>query len=429
MPTSTKAPEQRPKKVFKKTKDAHARLRADLLNGFYPPGWLNRELVAQSMGLNTMTLKSVFAALAAEGLLEEKKQKRGRATYYVLESPPAPAGLLAEARASVALDGDTQSYGEEAPAAVQSTGKVAAGEAAAATLRADLAAGKYPVGTLFPTQPDLAAALGTNQQAIWLAVSALKREGLLEGGSGHRTKVIALPKPTPEESAVQMAQSFSEEGTPKTLAERKQVTVRQYIIDCIADGTYTPGSLMPSLQLMANTTGAQYQTIRYVYERLEKQGFLTKDPDGNWIVAAASGHTPKPGVVPVEQYPPPPPDDDEPGDLISASEVLPIIKVLSDENRQLRAAQETARTAAERLSGYEQEIKRLRGQVAEERGNANRLDAENAELRGKLHRNGNGNRKVIHTFGPDFKNGVGWSDAEAARIKGLMAAPKGAKAQ
>lgn len=267
------------RRIFKKTTAATDRLRSDIRNGVFKPGqWLNKENMGRGYGVGIVSMETVCQALAKEGVLEARKW-RSRTTYYVPKQleptpQPVPAPLLAEAQASVALDGETQTYSEE------DTPRRAWGipRKIANAMRQELAQGKYPVGTVLPTQAEMAIPYGVHHLTMYRAMAILRDEGWIESKPGRQARVIALPPPRDEPV----------EKLPTT----KHTTVRQYVLDKIEDGTYAPGSPLPSVQMVANANHAGYQTVQYVYERLHNQGILAKDPDGNWIVSQGSEQLP-----------------------------------------------------------------------------------------------------------------------------------------
>jgi GntR family transcriptional regulator len=76
---------------------------------------------------------------------------------------------------------------------------VLAWEAAYAVIAAEIAAGRYPVGTWLPPQATLAEMLGTSQTTIRSAESRLERDGLIRREQGRGTLVLAA-EPVPRSS-------------------------------------------------------------------------------------------------------------------------------------------------------------------------------------------------------------------------------------
>lgn len=60
-----------------------------------------------------------------------------------------------------------------------------------ATLRAEITAGRWPVGSRIPTEPELAELTGTGRNTVREAVQALVHAGLLERRQGSGTYVLA----------------------------------------------------------------------------------------------------------------------------------------------------------------------------------------------------------------------------------------------
>lgn len=430
MPTSTKPPPQRPKKVFQKTRAAESQLRADLLASVYPAGrWLSKELVGERLGLNPMTLKPIFARLAQEGLLVEKVWDSGRATYYVPERRPTSA----ETRASVALDGETQGLGPPSEWEV------------ANRLRAGLGS-KYPLGSLMPTQTDLATEMGTSQPIVWRAFRTLRGEGLIEGGSGKRANVRALPTrppstPSPEPSDAETAQALAlgpspqqAVASPGAVVPSKRQTVLDYLKKAILSEEFPPYSTLPSRDVLQANLGVSAGTIDYVIARLEGMGYVEKQPGSSAVVLSKEERKARmPEVSLVEQYPAPVGNGPPAGALIPAGEVMPIIQVLYDENRRLMAGEAEAKKSGTEVAQLQKRVEGLEAQVrtdalemADLRRQFHDVDQQNANLRGELHRRtGSENgRNVIRSFGPEFKNSLGMSDADATRLKSLIQTKK-----
>jgi DNA-binding GntR family transcriptional regulator/predicted transcriptional regulator len=406
MPTSTTAPPIRRKKVFQKTRVAESRLRANLQKGLYRPGHLNKTYIAAQLNINDQTLNPIFEKLAKEGILEKKGHGK-RNTYYVPEPKSVPAGLVAEAQASVALDGETQSYDSEVP--------MTRAEVAAAKLRAQLTAGKYPVGSPLPTQDALVAELGASRNVIWRAINSLKEEGLLEGGSGRRSaRIIALPAQESKPDPTTTDEEVPEPSLAVPLSKRQTVT--DYLKNAILSGEFPPYSTLPSREVLRSKLGVSAGTVDYVLARLEGLGYIVCRPGGSLVLPESergSTHT-----EPVEQHPTPP-DTVEQDALIPANEVMPIIKVLYDENRRLMKVEAEANKSNKKIADLEAQLRTSAFEMADLRGKFHDVDAQNAELRLATHRNGS-DKKVIRSFGPEFKHSLGMSDTEADRIKGLI---------
>lgn len=350
--------QQAPTRVFKKTTAATDRLREEVRAGAFQPGrYINKKAVSQEYGIGTLAMETVCQALAKEGVLEARNWQ-SRTTYYVPKPSepapqPVPAGLLAEARASVALDGETQTYGEEETA--RRTWGIP--RKIANAMRRELAEGKHPVGTVLPTQVEMAGAYGVHHLTMYRAMAILKDEGWIESKPGRQARVIALP-PLRDEPV---------EELPTT----KHTTVRQYVLDKIEDGTYAPGSPLPSVQMVANANHAGYQTVLYVYERLHNQGILAKDPDGNWIVSQGSEQLPS---DPPPAEPPAEPSSEAPNPFAN---LIGFVTRLAD----IGATAELERLWELESTGLSREVEtKLQAEIAELRKELDDIQGENRNL-------------------------------------------------
>lgn len=343
---------QAPTRVFKKTTEATDRLREEVRTGAFQPGrYINKKAVGREYGVGGTAMETACQNLAKEGVLEARSWQ-SRTTYYVSKAPestpqPVPA----------ALDGQTQTLSEE------ETARRAWGipRKIANVMRRELAEGKYPVGTVLPTQAEMAVPFGVHHLTMYRAMAILRDEGWIESKPGRQARVIALPplrdKPVEE------------------LPTTKHTTVRQYVLDKIEDGTYAPGSPLPSIQMVANANHAGYQTVLYVYERLQNRGILAKDPDGNWIVSQGSEPLPSdppPAEPPVE--PPTEPSSEAPNPFAN---LIGFVTRLAD----IGATVELERLWALEEAGLSKETEaKFQAEIAELRKELDDAQTENRNL-------------------------------------------------
>lgn len=250
-PLAKSQQERRPTRIFKRTTTATDRLRAAIKDGTFKPGqWINKAKVGKDYGVGIGSMETACQALVREGLLEPRRWQT-RVTYYVAQS------LLSST--------------DPAPAFPQT-----AAQRITSVLRERLAAGQYPMGSRMPTQEQIAEEFNTHQPTVWRAMANLKQEGLVRGVAGQRATVIALPKPTPEQSAVEMAQALSEEDEKATTkAPLKRTVVIDYLRSLILDGTHAGGSTMPTLRDVATKMGVSLRTVDEAYTQLAAEGLVT----------------------------------------------------------------------------------------------------------------------------------------------------------
>lgn len=325
---------------------------------------------------------------------------------------------------------------------------------------------KYPVGSRLPSAENVGKAYGASSSTVQRAVAYLRTEQLVD----EDWMVIALP---PTAATAEPQPVPSPEPEPETKPEpppAKRPSIRDHITGQIHDGTYPPGSLLPSLAKQAQVMNSTWQKIQYIYQELEKEGYIRRREDRGWEVLEWSQPTllPTPAVQEArasvaldgetqtfeadeEGYLHPVAESDANS---TASEAVEFITELIDTEKKLLAAL--------RVSwGFEDETKALRKEVAElrtrpddkatvnalrsqnarletelrqaneandrMRGVLAHMDDENAELRGLMHRRKNGD--VAASFGPKFRNSVrdavGMTPVEWERLqRSLPASPK-----
>lgn len=303
----------------------------------------------------------------------------------------------------------------------------------------------YPVGSRLPNAHVLAPRLSVSATTVHRAVRLLQAAQFVDASwsvlaapslEAEAQPELKNPEPQPQPA---LEERSSEKET--AVSTNPRPTIREYITGQVLDGTYPPGSVLPSLVKQAQVMNTSWQKIQCVYQDLERQGLIRHRDDKAWEVLEpdhwqiqiqnplATEAERAVYEVDEEGYPHPVAESDADS---TASDAVKFITELIDTERKLLAAL--------RVSwGYEDECKVLRKEVAElrtrpddtatvnaQKGQISRLDKElrqanealdrlrgvlhrqeeeNAELRGVVHRRKNGGGGIAASFG-EFRTTV-----------------------
>ncbi|MFE7121401.1 GntR family transcriptional regulator [Streptomyces sp. NPDC057654] len=134
-------------------------------------------------------------------------------------------------------------------------------------LRQAIRDGSYPPGSAVPSAARLAIRYGVSEATARNAQRQLREEGLLEGGRGQRARVCSL-------------QDAATAATDITWAPPEAQRLAAEVCQAIKDGTYRPGSLLPSQKRLARTYGASLHSARIAHRLLVQLG-VTDPPTLN----------------------------------------------------------------------------------------------------------------------------------------------------
>ncbi|MFD3314740.1 GntR family transcriptional regulator [Streptomyces sp. NPDC058656] len=133
-------------------------------------------------------------------------------------------------------------------------------------VRERLQAGTYAVGTWLPPQTVLAVEFGVSASTVHVAMTSLKREKLVETLTPLGTYVLDPRKPC-----------TAPPGTPSH--------VRQVIRERLRDGTYPPGSPLPTIPELAAGFNAGPNTVARALNLLRSEGLVYRGQHRRFFAA------------------------------------------------------------------------------------------------------------------------------------------------
>jgi DNA-binding GntR family transcriptional regulator len=210
---------------------------------------------------------------AYEGIAAELRQRIACGTYPSGSSLPPNSALRTEfgvadgtvRRALAELDRAGLTVSRQGrPRIVAVPGETAGTlyERVASGIRAAIAAGRYPPGSILPGELELAVEYGVGRKTVREALAELERAGEVINRPGRRRQVAG---DTEEQDA---------------LYEQIAAAIRS----AIAEGEYPPGSALPSEKDLCAAHGVSRITVRKALEQLQAAGIIGQGAGGVRLV-------------------------------------------------------------------------------------------------------------------------------------------------
>ncbi len=130
-------------------------------------------------------------------------------------------------------------------------------------IRAEIAKGSYPPGSVLPSEAELIEATGQSRYAVREALNELERAGEVLSRPGRRRQVAGGPRPV------------------DALYEQLEAAIRADV----EQGRLTTGTRVGSEAELGERFAMSRVTVRRALVSLEKAGVLTKDAAGRRVVA------------------------------------------------------------------------------------------------------------------------------------------------
>ncbi|WP_149824153.1 GntR family transcriptional regulator [Streptomyces tailanensis] len=239
-----------------KAREVANALRQRIQGGTYAPGdWLPQtRILADEFGVAASTICRATARLQGERLIGS-----GRRRLYVIDP-------------------------ENPDACPRSSGRPQAGKAATveSALRKRIADGTYAPGDWLPTLDTLADEFGVAVSTVSVATAWLQQDGLV--GSGRRRLYVIDP------------------NKPDISPRLPHTDIEEILRKRLADGTYTPGSRLPSQAELAKEFGTHSNMVKEALRPIRSAGLVYYDQlRCGTYVADPEGTQPVPhGARPIE---------------------------------------------------------------------------------------------------------------------------------
>jgi DNA-binding GntR family transcriptional regulator len=139
-------------------------------------------------------------------------------------------------------------------------------------IRERLADGRYTVGTWLPGARVLAAEFDVSPSTVQAALRSLKQEKLLAALNPQGTYVIDPQHPC----------------APPPDAQSHHVAIGKVIRERLRNGTYPPGSRLPTYAELASELGVGHTTISNALQLLRKEGLVSERQRSKRVYAVRS---------------------------------------------------------------------------------------------------------------------------------------------